>query len=197
MRKTSLRSGTWPSIVARVSEAVDLETTARAFKALRRKRKIRPAEGLFRLALMYGPGLCSLRGAAVAAGDAGIADLSDKAVEGRSRKMGGWLAHILERLLAPLVDQEDGPDGEGLALSLVDGSLIRAPGRGGRWRLHARYDPGRGRFADLTLTTIKEAERADRTRIGAGRTLVMDRGYARVRDFRAVLAEGSGGHCAW
>ena len=89
MRKTSLRSGTWPSIVARVSEAVALETTARAFKALQRKRKIRSAEGLFRLALMYGPGLCSLRGAAVAAGDAGIADLSDKAVEGRSRKMGG------------------------------------------------------------------------------------------------------------
>ena len=130
MHKASLRSGTWASIVARVSRVVDLETTARAFKALRRKRKIRSAEGLFRLALMYGPGLLSLRGAAVAAGDAGIAALSDKAVEGRLRKMGDWLAHILERLLAPLVSQEDGPDGGGLALSLVDGSLICAPGRG-------------------------------------------------------------------
>lgn len=191
MHKASLRSGTWASIVARVSRVVDLETTARAFKALRRKRKIRSAEGLFRLALMYGPGLLSLRGAAVAAGDAGIADLSDKAVEGRLRKMGDWLAHILERLLAPLASQEDGPDGGGLALSLVDGSLICAPGRGGRWRLHARYDPGRGRFTGLTLTTVKEAEHAGRTRIGAGRTVIMDRGYARVRDFRTVLAEGS------
>ena len=130
MRKTSLRSGTWPSIVARVPEAVDLEATARAFRALRRKRKIRSAEGLFRLALIYGPGLLSLRGAAVAAGNAGIADLNDKAVEGRVRKMRDWLAHILERLLAPLAGQEDGLEGGGLALSLVDGSLICAPGRG-------------------------------------------------------------------
>jgi hypothetical protein len=187
---SSLRSGTWNSILKRVSQVVDLETTAREHKALTRKRKIRTAEGLLRLALMYGPGQQSLRGAATRAGDAGIAELSDKAVEGRLRKMGDWLEHILQQLLGDLASSPVAGQ-DGLALSLVDGSLICAPGKGGTWRLHACYDPGRGRFVDLKLTTDKEAERAERTRIEPGRTVIMDRGYARVRDFQAVLCEGS------
>lgn len=74
--------------------------TARRFHALQRKRKIRTADALLRLALMWGPGRQSFRAAAALAGDAGIAALSDKAVEGRLRKMGDWLAHILAMLLA-------------------------------------------------------------------------------------------------
>lgn len=191
MQQASLRSGTWSSVIKRVSEAVDLEATARTYNALQRKRKIRTAEGLLRLALMYGPGLQSLRAAAQHAGDAGIAELSDKAVEGRLRKMGDWLTHILERLLATLAGQDGFAKSEELALSLVDGSLVCAPGKGGNWRLHARYDPARSRFVDLKLTTLKEAERVDRTRIDAGRTIVSDRGYGRVRDFQTILVQGS------
>jgi IS4 transposase len=68
--------------------------------------------------------------------------------------------------------------------------LICSPGKGQDWRLHARYDPDRGRFADLVLTTTREAEAARRTRVSAGRVHVMDRGYARARDFQAVLRGG-------
>ena len=35
------------------------------------------------------------------ASDAGIAWLTDKAVEGRLRKMPAWLEHVLAQLLAP------------------------------------------------------------------------------------------------
>ena len=195
---SSLLSGTWTSVVSSVCRVVDLEVTARQFKALQRKRKIKTAEGLLRLALMWGPGRRSFREAAALACDGGIADLSDKAVEGRLRKMGDWLAHILAMLLAERLGEPAlagplaGPlaGGDTLRLSLVDGSVICAPGQGQDWRLHARYDPGRGRFADLVLTTTREAEAASRTRICAGRTLVMDRGYARVRNFKAVRADG-------
>lgn len=45
------------------------------------------------------------------------------------------------------------------------------------------------RFADLVLTTTREAEAARRTRVCAGRVHVMDRGYARARDFHAVSSE--------
>jgi hypothetical protein len=76
---------------------------------------------------------------------------------------------------------------------LVDGSVICSPGTAADWRLHARYDPAEGRFADLALTTTREAEATDRTRICPGRVLIMDRGYARVRNFQAVLA--GGGDC--
>lgn len=185
----SLRNGTWRSVTSVIGRSVDLEATVRQFKALQRKRKIKTAEALLRLALMWGPGGQSLRMAAALAGEAGIAEISDKAVEGRLRTMGEWLAHILAVLLAERLGTPVQPGNADLALSLVDGSVICAPGKGQDWRLHARYDPGRGRFADLALTTTREAEATGRTRIGLGRLLIMDRGYARVRNFQAVLAD--------
>lgn len=115
-------------------------------------RKIKSAAGLLRLALMYGPGGQSMASAVAPAGDADIAALTDKAVEGRLRTMADWLAHILTQLLA----HKHGAAVGGLDVGLVDGSLICA--RGGDWRLHARYDPARGRFGDLTLTSAREAE---------------------------------------
>jgi hypothetical protein len=189
-KPASLLSGTWAAVVTAIASVVDLEATARQFKALQRRRKIQTAEALLRLALMWAPGRQSFREAAALAGDAGIADLSDKAVEGRLRKMGDWLAHIVAALLTERLGRPALAGGDELELSLVDGSVICAPGKAQDWRLHARYDPGRGRFADLVLTTTGEAEAASRTRICPGRTLIMDRGYARVRSFKAVL-EGS------
>jgi hypothetical protein len=191
MRETFYGDGRWSSLHRRISLVVDLETTARDFKALQRARKIKSAETLLRLALMYGPGRQSLSSVAALAGDAGIAELSDKAVEGRLRKMGDWLAHILLALLAAQGCAQLRPGAGELDLALVDGSVICAPGKGATWRLHGRYDPGLGRFADLVLTDAKTAERVDRTQIGAGKTIITDRGYARVRDFTAVLAEQS------
>jgi hypothetical protein len=176
----------WSSIVSRLSAVADLEATARSFGALQRVRKVRRAEDLLRLALMYGPGHLSLRSTAALAGDAAIVSLSDKGVLGRLRKMGDWLEHLLQCLLT---DMRGLPcNGGGLKLALVDGSVICAPGSiGSDWRLHARFDPGRGCFADLVLTEGKQAERVDRTQIEAGQTVIQDRGYARVRDFSAVL----------
>jgi hypothetical protein len=190
MAKTSLQAGTWSSVITCISAVLDIEATARQFGALTRVRKIKSAEGLLRLALMYGPGGQSLASAAALAGDAGIAQLTDKAVEGRLRKMGNWLEHILECLLSRRQADATAIVG-GLSLALVDGSVICAPGGGGRWRLHARYDPGQGRFGDLRLTDEHCAEAVNRTAIIAGSTIIMDRGYARVRDFTAVLAAGS------
>lgn len=179
----------WLSIVRRVGEVVDLEATARQFGALQRVRKIRRASDLLRLAMMYGPGLLSLRGTAAMAADGEVVSLSDKGVLGRLRRMGDWLEHVLQRLLE---DRCGFAADDPLRLSLVDGSVICAPGAlGTDWRLHARFDPGRGRFGDLVLTRGKVAERVERTRIEPGTTVVQDRGYARVRDFQAVLAAGA------
>jgi hypothetical protein len=177
----------WSSLVRRISCAVDLEATARRFGALQRARKLRSGEALLRLALLYGPAGLSLRAAAAAACEAGLAeDLSDKAVLGRLRRMGDWLEHILECLLGQV-----GP-ALGGQLAIVDGSLVFAPGAAGAgWRVHARYEPALGRFTDFALTTDRVAESVSRTRIGPKRTMVFDRGYARVRDIAAVLAAGS------
>jgi hypothetical protein len=187
----SLQDATWCGIIRTIGAVVDLERSARDFKALQRVRKIRSAEALLRLALIWGPGGQSFRSAAALAQEGGIGDVSDKAVEGRLRRMGGWLAHILACLLAARLDRRVHPDGSDLRLSLVDGSVICSPGKGQDWRLHARYDPAQGRLTDLAVTTTREAEAVSRTTIGPDRLLVMDRGYARVRDFLAILNEGS------
>ena len=81
----SLLSGTWTALAAAVARVTDLEATARQLKALQRRRKIQTAEALLRLALMWAAGRQSFRAAAALAGDGGIAELSDKAVEGRLR----------------------------------------------------------------------------------------------------------------
>src|SRR5215210_3611384 len=81
----------WPDLVAAVSAAIDLEATARTSEALVRRREIRSAEALLRLALAYGPGGLSLRTAAAWAGVSGLA--------GRDRR----------RAAAPCGGRLDGP----------------------------------------------------------------------------------------
>ena len=186
MPHASLLSGQWDSIISRLGQCADLEATAREFKAFERVGKVTSAVGLLRLAFLYGPGQLSLRGTAAAACGV-VADISDKAVEGRLRKCGDWLQHLLECLLR---DQGTPARAGALAVSLVDGSVISAPGNAAKWRLHARYDPGTGRFGDLSLTPTSVGEAADRTRLDRGGVLIADRGYARVRDFSAVLKAG-------
>lgn len=173
--------------MARISSVVDLEATAREFGALRRARKLRCAEDLLHLALLHGPAGLSLKATALAACEAGLAEqLSDKAVQGRLQLMGDWLEHILQRLVAQLAPAAVG------RLSLVDGTVVSAPGaKGAQWRVHARYDPALGRFTDFRLTSVHTAEAVAQTRIGPGRTMVLDRGYGRVRNVADVLAAGS------
>ena len=188
-----LRFGSWSSVILVISDGLDLEATARRFGAIRRVRKIRTAAGLLRLALIWGPGRQSLREAAALAGEAGIAELSDKAVEGRLRKMGDWLEHILAHLLSRRLGQLPTRVASSLSLSLVDGTVICAPGGSPDWRLHARYDPDIGRFSDLVLTPTRgpgRAECASRTAVSGGRITIMDRGYARAHSLSAVLDGG-------
>jgi len=189
MQSISVRDCSWPSIIARLSAVADLDATARQFGAFQRARKVRDAADLLRLIFLYGPAHLSLRSTAAAAAEAGLASLSDKGVLGRLRKAGDWLEHLLECLLRDKQGLSAAPASGGLRLSLVDGSVICAPGSEGTdWRLHARFDPGRSSFADLVLSRGTVSERVDRTAITAGQTTIQDRGYARVRDFHAVLA---------
>jgi hypothetical protein len=189
MQTASLQDGRWSSIISRLSQVADLDATARQFGAFQRARKVRNATELLRLIFLYGPAHLSLRSTAAAADDAGMACLSDKAVLGRLRKSAAWLEHLLGCLLRDKQGlSADAADGA-LDLALVDGSVICGPGsKGSDWRLHARFDPGRGCFADLVLSKGTVGERVDRTRITAGQIVIQDRGYARVRDFTAVLA---------
>src|SRR5918993_3878188 len=181
----------WPDLVAAVSAAIDLEATARTSGTLVRRREIRSAEALLRLALAYGPGGLSLRTAAAWAGVSGLADLSDTAVMNRLRKAAGWLGEIAGALLrrAAAAPPTPGPL-PGRRLRIADGSMITGPGGKPKWRLHATYDPVAGRFTDLGLTDERGAESFDRTDWRPGDVALGDRCYARPPALRRMLAAG-------
>jgi len=121
MQHTSLFDGKWSSLIRQLGQRVDLDQSARRLGALQRARKLQRAEQLLRLALLYGPGQMSLRQIAAVADEAGLPELSDKAVMGRLRRMGDWLAHLLGGLLAEQAGTADA-DATTLDLALVDGS---------------------------------------------------------------------------
>lgn len=180
----------WPSIVSHVSSLVDLDASARQHRALLRRRGVRSAADLLHLALLYGPGGLSLRGVASFATEAGIADLCDVSLLDRLRNAGDFLADVLEHLLAH--GRGDAPMDGRVRLSLVDGSTVSLPGSDGNdWRLHARYEPARGRFTDLAITEARTAEALCCVAVRPGDVLVQDRGYARVRNFAYAHSSGA------
>lgn len=169
---------------------MDLEASAREHKALLRKRGVRSADALVHLALLYGPGGLSLRSTASYATEAGIAELCDVSLLERLRNAGDFLGDVLAHLLA---EPRGDAGGEGrLHLSLVDGSTVSVGGSSGTdWRLHARYEPARGRFTDLVVTEATTAEALSCVAVRPGDVLVQDRGYARLRNFAHARDQGA------
>ena len=179
----------WSELVGGISRYVNLALTARETGAFVRPRKVRSAEDLLRLALMYGAGKLSLRAVAAEASELELASLSDVAVLNRLRNSGDWLALILDHLLAGQAGVAAGRAVPRLAL--VDGSTVSGPGSGGSdWRLHARYEPAAGRFTSLTLTDASTAEGLSCIAVNPGDVVTADRGYARVRNFAHLHAQG-------
>ena len=100
MQRASPCLDQWPGIVSHIASLVDLDASARAHRALLRKRGVRSAAALLHLALLYGPGGLSLRGVASFATEAGIADVGDVSLLDRLRNAGDYLADVLDHLLA-------------------------------------------------------------------------------------------------
>jgi hypothetical protein len=187
----SLHEQDWPAVVERIERAVDLEVSARDFGLLRRKRQVRSASDLLRLALAYGPGGQSLRQTAAWAELQQLASLSDVGLMYRLRNAADWLGQVAGQLLAQRPAEVAGPvEGLGLRIRVVDGSVISAPGRGRRWRLHAVYDVADERFSRLELTGTRTAEALERAAIGPGELVMGDRVYARPDGLHEVARAG-------
>jgi Transposase DDE domain len=192
MQVATLLGSEWPGLAASVSTAIDLDATARRSGALVRRRGIRSAEGLLRLALAYGPGRLSLRSAAAWAAVAGLAALSDTALMNRLRRAAAWLGEVAGALLHRRLGAPSTPGPlPGRRLRIADASTIVAPGGAPAWRLHATYDPAAGRFASLELTGTRGAESFDRRQWQAGEVALGDRCYARPPALRRPLTAGA------
>jgi hypothetical protein len=185
----SIQEQDWPAVASLIDRVIDIEGSARTSGALSRKRQIRSASDLLRLALAYGPGGQSLRQTAAWAELQQVASLSDVALMYRLRDSADWLAQIAGALLSPRASTASATS-LGLRLRVVDGSIISAPGRGPRWRLHSVYDLAEDRFSAFELTSPRTAEALERAGIGPGELVMGDRVYARPGGLNHIVEAG-------
>jgi Transposase DDE domain len=181
----------WSALVALLSQALDLNQTARAFKALVRRRGVTDAASLLRLGLGYGPCGLSLRQAAVWAEATGFAKLSNTSLLDRLRNARPWFAEIVRALLSMRV-KVGASSFAGRTIHLVDGSTLSKPGSTGvDWRLHAIYDLATCCFSYFGVTDKHTAESLSHGPTTPGEIKVADRGYARPKQLQAVVNAGA------
>lgn len=177
----------------------DLERRACATGALRRRREVKSAADLVRLAFVYG--LCdfSLRATASWAQERGLANLSDVAVLKRLKNAAPFLSELLTQQLAARtllpslgVVPPTGPVGV-RRVRLVDATCASRPGATGTdWRVHLGFDLPTLCIDHAELTDASGGETFCRLPILAGDLLVGDRGYSHRRGLVAVA--GAKGH---
>src|SRR5260221_5780848 len=100
MLSASQLDGGWKELSRRIGSTEDLEATAKASGALVRRREIKNAADLLRLALAYGPCGMSLRTVAAWAETIGLGELSGVAALNGLRASAGWLPEGAGSLLA-------------------------------------------------------------------------------------------------
>lgn len=179
----------WSSAEAEIASLIDIEATARSCKAFVRPRGIRTPRDLLRLALAYGAGT-SLREGSAWAQATDMAAVSAPALHRRLGNAADWLELMVKRLV------EDGPEQPsglwaGWRLRLVDATCICHPGADRTsWRVHVRYGLS-GHVEDIELTDDRGAEHLTRFVWRKGDIAIADRGYAKPRDLRPVIAAGA------
>ena len=166
---------------------MDLEATAEATKAIQRRREVRRAEDLLRIALIYA--LCdwSLLLTAAWACLMGWANLSGialrKRLKGAKTFMGALLAAWVIRNRGELADYP-------VRLRLVDATAVSGlHSKGTDWRIHLSFDLGQGGFDGVEVTDSHGGETLVRHPAQPGDILVADRGYAHRRGIGKVLSQ--------
>lgn len=167
----------WPYLLKMLGTTEYLEQTASQMGAMRRRRGVKNAETLLRLALIYGFCGCSLRQTAVYADMGDIASLSNVAVHNRIRRAKEWLgflvaSKIAERASASLPKKE-------LRLRLLDASTVNRPGTHGTdLRLHVGMDLRTLSMDHIEITDSSGGESFKRFEYAPNDLVIGDRGYA-------------------
>lgn len=172
----------------------DWQFLARNTFAVARLRGFDTVENLFRALLLHVGCGWSLRETAVHAKLAGIAEVSDVTLLNRLRQSETWLRQLCAELfqdnevcLAPVL--------KGRPVRVVDGTLIKEPGRtGSQWRLHysLRLPSLECDYFELTPARGKDTgEKLARFPAQPGEVLLADAGYSHARGIAAVVSRGA------
>jgi hypothetical protein len=177
----------WSYLHSFLPSESDLEASARSSGALLRRRVIRKAETLLRLALVYCCGM-SLRQTSCWAHVQGLGKISQVGVMKGLRRCSGWLGQLLG---AKLAERAQCLQVKGFRLRLVDATTVSAPGsKGTDWRIHLGFDLGSLSIDSVELTGPEGGESLSRFQVGQREVLIGDRGYAHVKGLRCVQQAG-------
>lgn len=182
-------SGDWPRLIARLGGAQALEVSAHRHKALQRRRNVRDAASLLRLALMHGPGGLSLRAAAALSASSGMAELSDVALLRRLTGAADWLEALCQEHFAAIARRLRRRITR-TSIRLIDATRIAGPG-GTAWRLHLCFAPEEGRIVHAAITPMRQGERLTSLPAQPGEIRVGDRGYPQPDGLRAMRDAGA------
>ncbi len=181
----------WSEVQAHLPPGFDLETTARARRAFTRKRQVKDAVTLLRLALAFGACGMSLRETCAWAEAAGLASLANPSLIERLCKAAPWLGDIVAALITEQAKVLAGR-WAGYRLRALDATSICEPGADRTtWRLHVGYDLATGQVDHIELTDGRGAENLQRLKYQLGDIVLADRCYARPRDLRPVIEDGA------
>lgn len=164
----------------------DLEELARSSRALVRGRKIKTAESLLRMVLVYAVKDWSLRMVGAWAVIQQVAAVSDVALLYRFCQCQQWLGQLLLRVL----QQQNSYLRQlaGVRLRLIDTTGISQPGSvGSDWRIHVSMDLGKMCLDGVEITDGHQKESLARFPSRADEIWVADRGFAFANKLAVVL----------
>jgi len=170
------------------------EELGRQTGAITRLRGFRSVDCVLRTLLMHVGTGWSLRETAVRAKLAGIAEVSDVTLLNRLRQSESWLRELCQQLW-----KESGVDLRpaiaGYPVRLVDGSIVKEPGKtGSQWRLHYSLRLPSLECDEFILTPAHgqgHGDRLGRFHFRAGELILADAGYSKPPGVAAVNQKGA------
>ena len=179
----------WKFILSMLPKGLNLDETARQYRALLLPRVIRSAETLLQLVLAYACCRLSLKETSAWAARQGLAELSKVALRKRLRQSAAWLSFLLE---ATLAERAGGlAQGGGIRLRLVDATTVPIPGsQGTDWRVHLGFDLGSLSIDSLEVTGAEGGESYSRFKVQEREVVIGDRGYAHRRGLWSIVQSG-------
>ena len=178
----------WPKLLAMLPGERD--ALAKQSGALLRKREIKDADNLLRIAFAYSWLGLSLRNTATWALQQGIADLSDVAVLKQLRHAADFLQNLVSAILRQrtnLRQLQSCP----LSVQIVDASAVSEPGSVGTdWRVHLGIDLAALSVTCVEVTDASGGESFTRFSCAPKQLTMGDRGYSHRRGIAQLHQSG-------
>ncbi len=179
----------WPFLSSFIGSAEVIAESAMRTGALTRRREVKSADDLLRLAMTYAFCGLSLRQTAACAQTIGFASISDVALLKRLRRCDAWLAELLARKLAERAGAM--PVGE-FRLRIVDATNVNRPGtKATDWRIHVGMNLTLAQIDHVEITDVKGGETLNRFSFVPGDLVLADRGYAHRAGLETVARAGA------